>query len=401
MSTPPSSPAPSTPTPISPSPVGPPGHFALLSPELGDIAISPNLTFSWQSSDHATEYRLRGVNPIVSRSVSSTSLTTSELQPGAYFWHVEAVNSAGRTNSTPDNSWFAVPLPLGGEPRAIAMSGARAWVSNATGAGSIDHYDLEFGGTYGSIAVHGKPAKIAISPDGWTGAVATDSGIVLFNASTLTTRILHPGCSYTQSFTDLAFTPNSRSLIVPGVGPSCVGTGVFVIDLATAASSFYGDGGTRSYWTVAVSADGKTAYVGVAALGEKPRAFDLQSHTFSPISGIEGTTNLVLTPDGKHLIASNTNGTIALMLLNLADGSVKPIANASTDATIQGLAVTSDSARLVAITAFHAFVIDLSTGTLIRESLEGGRQVTMCATDLACVTSAQDNTIEFVPTGPG
>jgi YVTN family beta-propeller protein len=209
------------------------------------------------------------------------------------------------------------------------------------------------------------PLAIAITPDGTTAYVASDTGTITpvnLVAGLAETPITIPN-SYLGA---IAITPNGSTAyvgdevtdaVIPiNLATETVGT---PIPTCTVPDDVPAD--------IVISPDGSTAYV-ACPLGGTVVPINTSTNTAgSPISAGEGPEGLAITPDGATLYAANFGayGVVNGQVMQISDGTTVTPIDTATDTTGTPITVGSEPSS-VAITpdGTTAYVVNLASNTV-------------------------------------
>ena len=211
------------------------------------------------------------------------------------------------------NTVIGAPIPVGGVPGDIAISpnGSLAYVTLA-GLTTIAVVDT-VAGTVLPVSVNVfLPNAIALSPDGKLAYVAGGSGAQVIDTTTNTvTASIGPivGTGTSANMRGVAVSPDGKRLylastVVADFGLTTINT-LSVIDTLTNALVINVDlpGQTSNAMDVAVSPDGKSAYVTDSRSGLIWIVDTMTNTLASTIVTPAGAENIAFSPDGKRAYA--------------------------------------------------------------------------------------------------
>jgi YVTN family beta-propeller protein len=209
------------------------------------------------------------------------------------------------------------------------------------------------------------PLAIAITPDGTTAYVASDTGTI--TPVNLVSGLAETPITIPNSFLGaIAITPNGSTAyvgddvtdaVIPiNLGTETVGT---PIPTCTVPDDVPAD--------IVISPDGSTAYVACTLAGTVVPINTSTNTAGSPISAGEGPEGLAITPDGAALYAANFGayGVVNGQVMQVSDGTTVTPIDTATDTTGTPITVGSEPSS-VAITpdGTTAYVVNLASNTV-------------------------------------
>ena len=215
------------------------------------------------------------------------------------------------------NTVIGAPIPVGGVPGDIAISpnGSLAYVTLA-GLTTIAVVDT-VGGTVLPVPVSlGFPNAIALSPDGRLAYVAGGSGAQVIDTTTNTvTASIGPivGTGTSANMRGVAVSPDGKRLYLTSVvladfGMTPTNT-LSIVDTTTNALIINVNlpGVTSSAMDVAVSPDGKSAYVTDSRSGLVWVVDTVTNTLAATIPTLAGAEDIAFSPDGKRALVVQPN----------------------------------------------------------------------------------------------
>ncbi|MHB8605989.1 MAG: YncE family protein [Thermoplasmatota archaeon] len=387
-STPPVSSTPATTTttlPVTPTPtpVVAPGTFGLVEPQRANLFVSPTVSFQWTGSEGATSYRLEvATSPAFGTAtvIDRANLTTTSFQPTtplaratAYWWRVTATNSAGSAVIDNAPNWFSVPLRVGSSADGLAISpdGKFAWVTNNTNHGDVEKVDLANRSIQLTIPLGGLPGHIAVSPDGKTVVVGRQNNLTVIDAATgAIRRVITAPCVGTTLY-GFVIAPDSATLYMPDLTPSCIGNDIDVVNLASGAITTVLTG-TFAGENIALSHDGSLALLTAGVASSSLATWATDTQIVAPFK-FNASVSVVIAPDGMSaFVCSEGDSTQRLSTTNHTVLRYFPY-----DGTqgLQDLAVSPDGSKLVINGRFNTEVVTVVNGTLVHRTNTGGEMV--------------------------
>ena len=265
-------------------------------------------------------------------------------------------NSGSATMSAIDtaaNTAQAVNLTAFGGPRGIAVSpnGSQVFLATPLGVAIVNAHTLAVNPS--PITVGNDPQGIAFTPNGKFAYVANNGdgtvSIIATSSDTVTATI---SLGLPANPCALTVSPNGAKVVVIGGCFDATG-GVSIISTATNNATSINSLGTHPFEAVAMSPNGKAAYVYDNTSGDiwqvDPRTGG--TPTSPLVSGQGGIRGLALSPSGSRLFATRSgSGTVSM--INPLSGTITPI---STGVTVPWAdAVTPEQAPHATLSATAA-----------------------------------------------
>jgi YVTN family beta-propeller protein len=362
-----------------------PGSFSLSGPANRSASNSTTPDFSWGSSSGATSYTVEvattssfGTSNVINQTgITTNSFTpTTGLQPlTVYFWRVTAVNAGGSTVASNGPLELSTVLSAGRDPAGIAITpdGAKAYVVNSTGTGTVTVINLATKQVAGTIPIGGFGGSIVMRPDGAEAVAAASATLYVIDVATNTVSKTIPMPCVATTLYGMAYTPDGARIVLPDLSNGCTIEGMRTVTIANGTSTFIDLSTNTVPQGIAVMPNANSALITLGVTGTAVKRVNLSTGAVTTITGTGATFGVAITPDNASAVVGGW--TEGIKRIDLGTNSV------STPLTFSGseIAITPDGAKAVATGDFSTAVVQLSNNTVLATFPNGSSRVAITA----------------------